>query len=292
VRAAPVALANPMSAEQSVMRTTLLPSVLGAVRENLARLNDPLRLFEIGRVYLWDERRTAAGAHAGGYELPHEMEALAVALHGPVLDDDWLGSGRQTDFYTIKGVVERLLSSLGAPEVAILPWTTLGGADGVVGEPEPYLHPGKSAALVLGRGRVGALGLLRPDVTASFGIEEGEVYVAELSLEGLTEHAFRPRLFTDLVTYPPASQDLAIVVDDNVAAADVVAAVGKAGGKLLHSVSVFDVYHGDQVPSGKHSLALRLVMRSPERTLTEKDITTVRQRVLAALEREFGAALR
>jgi phenylalanyl-tRNA synthetase beta chain len=192
----------------------------------------------------------------------------------------WTGAGRSTDFYTVKGLVERLFAGLGLRGESYVPAA------------EPYLHPGQCAEVRLGDQRMGVLGLLRPDIAAAFGIEEHEVYVAELSVDELAERAFPPRLFEDLVTFPPATQDLAVVVERHVPAADVVAVVQKAGGKLLRSVRVFDVYEGEPVPAGKRSLALRLVMRSPERTLSEKDINAVRQRVLSALQRELGASLR
>ncbi len=118
------------------------------------------------------------------------------------------------------------------------------------------------------------------------------MYVAELAVAPLAGRALATSLFEDLLTFPPASQDLAVVLDADVPAAQVLDLVRRAGGKLLREALVFDVYEGDQVPAGKRSLAVRLVMRSPERTLTDKDITGVRQKVLAALERELGAALR
>ena len=157
---------------------------------------------------------------------------------------------------------------------------------------EFFLHPGKRAAMRYRGADLGWLGQVRPDVAACFGIEDQSVYALELSLDALVDLALPVVVFEDLVTYPPASQDLAVVVDVAVSAAAVVALASKAGGKLLRKVSIFDVYEGEQVPDGKRSLALRLVMRSSERTLSEKDITTVRQRVLAALERELGATLR
>ena len=138
----------------------------------------------------------------------------------------------------------------------------------------------------------GFLGQLRPDVAAAFGLEQLEVHVAALELERLDEVAMRGAGFEDLGTYPPAEQDLAVVVGRDVPAADVVAVAGRAGGKLTRSVRVFDVYEGDQIPAEKRSLALRVVMRSPERTLSEKDIAGVRAKILKALEREFAATLR
>ena len=285
-RLEPVRLANPMSEEQSVMRTMLLPGLVGALRENLDRLNDPPNLFELGRVYLWDEP-VPAPEHAAepGAVLPHEAEAVSIVLSGRTYPENWTGLGRPNDFYTLKGVVETALCAVG-----------LEGSFSPLGDQAaafPFLHPGKGAVVsVPEAGGVGVLGLLRPDVAAAYGVEGLDLYVASLNLDRLSPVAQPTVSFRDLVTYPPAEQDLAVVVDGGVPAADVVATARKAGGKLVAEVRVFDVYEGDQVPVGKRSLALRVLMRSAERTLNDKDIATVRAKIVGALEREFGAVLR
>jgi phenylalanyl-tRNA synthetase beta chain len=287
MRLDPVRLSNPMSVEQSVMRTMLLPGLFAAVRDNVDQLNDPPNLFELGRVYLWDDEVVAAPAHAAepGAVLPHEPEALAIVLGGPLQPEDWTRTRRPTDFYTLKGIVESVFRALRL-EGHFVP---LGDAAGMF----PYLHPGKAARVGVAPGvGVGVLGMLRPDVAAAFGIEDLELYVAALNMDRLAPVALQVGAFEDLGTYPPAVQDLAVVADRDVPAADVVTIARRAGGKLTRDVRVFDVYEGDQVPAGKRSLALRLVMRSPERTLSEKDISEVRRRVLQALERELGATLR
>ena len=285
-RLEPVRLSNPMSVEQSVMRTMLLPGLLSAVRDNLDRLNDPPNLFEIGKVYLWDEP-VPAPAHAAepGAVLPHEPEALGIALSGPLEPENWTGAGRATDFYTLKGAVDAALSAVRLRGE----YVPLGDAAAHFS----FLHPGKAALVsVPGAGGVGALGQLRPDVAAAFGIDDHAVYFASLNLDRLAPAALKTVAFADLGTYPPASQDLAVVVGRDVPAAAVVEQARRAGGKLVRSVRVFDVYEGDQVPEDKRSLALRVVMRSPERTLDEKDIAGVRAKILKALEREFQAGLR
>jgi phenylalanyl-tRNA synthetase beta chain len=285
VRLDPVRLANPMSAEQSVMRTTLLPGLLGAVRDNVDRLNDPPNLFEIGRVYLWDEP-VPAPAHAAepGAVLPHEPEAVGIVLSGRLEPENWTGTGRPTDFYTLRGVVDAALTAV-----------RLRGEYAPLGDAAaqfPYLHPGKAALVTVpGVGGTGVLGQLRPDVAAAYGLDDLEVYVATLAGR-LATAALGTTAFADLGTYPPASQDLAVVVSQDVAAAAVVEQARRAGGKLVRSVRVFDVYEGGQVAKGKRSLALRVLMRSAERTLNEKDIATVRNKIVGALEREFGATLR
>lgn len=287
VRVNPVRLSNPMSVEQSVMRTMLLPGLIAAVRHNIDRLNDPPNLFELGRAYLWDDQSIAAPEHAAepGAMLPHEPEALSIILAGPLEKDNWLGTGRPTDFFTLKGVVEAMLSAL-----------HLKGDFSPLGDQAsrfPYLHPGKSAVVGVSPGvGIGVLGLVRPDVAAGYGVEDLALYTAAINMDVLAPLALTMRPFSDLGAYPPAAQDLAVIVDSDVPAAAVVEQARKAGGKLVRSVRVFDVYEGDQVPKGKRSLALRVVMRSPERTLSEKDIAGVRAKILKALERELQAALR
>ena len=287
VRLDPIRLSNPMSVEQSVMRTMLLPGLVAAVRENIDQQNDPPNLFELGRVYLWDDETSPAPAHAAepGAVLPHEPEALGIVLSGPVQPEHWTGARPPADFFTLKGIVQAALEAMRLQAE----FTPLGEATAHF----PYLHPGKSALLtVAGAGGAGVLGLLRPDVAAAYGIEDLELFVASLNLDRIAAAALPTAAFTDLGAYPPAEQDLAVVVGRDVPAAAVVQLARRAGGKLVRSVHVFDVYEGDQVAAEKRSLALRVVMRSPERTLSEKDIAGVRAKILKALEREYAATLR
>ena len=287
VRLDPIRLSNPMSVEQSVMRTMQLPGLVAAVRENIDQQNDPPNLFELGRVYLWDDETSPAPAHAAepGAVLPHEPEALGIVLSGPVQPEHWTGARLPTDFFTLKGIVQAALEAVRLEAE----FTPLGEATAHF----PYLHPGKSALLtVAGAGGAGVLGLLRPDVAAAYGIEDLELFVASLNLDRIAAAALPTAAFTDLGAYPPAEQDLAVVVGRDVPAAAVVQQARRAGGKLVRSVHVFDVYEGDQVAADKRSLALRVVMRSPERTLSEKDIAGVRAKILKALEREYAATLR
>ncbi len=217
--------------------------------------------------------------------LPHEPEALGIVLSGPLEPENWTGAGRATDFYTLKGAVDTALAAVGLHAE----YAPLGDAAAHFS----FLHPGKAALVTApGAGGVGALGQLRPDVAAAFGIDDQAVYFASLNLDRIAPAALKTAAFEDLGTYPPASQDLAVVVGRDVPAEAIVEQARRAGGKLVRSVRVFDVYEGDQVPEDKRSLALRVVMRSPERTLNEKDIAGVRAKILKALEREFQADLR
>ena len=207
VRLRPVRLSNPMSVEQSVMRTMLLPGLLGAVRDNLSRLNEPPSIFELGKVYLWDDEVVAAPAHAAepGAVLPHEPEALAIVIAGPLQAESWTAAPRPADFFALKGVVEAALGAL-----------RLEAGFAALGESAvhfPYLHPGKSATVTVPKaGGVGVAGMLRPDVAAAYGVEDVEVFVAMLALDRIAAVALPTPAFEDLGSYPPASQDLAVVV--------------------------------------------------------------------------------
>ena len=284
-RATPIALANPMSVEQAVMRTSLLPGLLAVVAGNLAHQAERVTVFEQGRVYLPRVGRALPVPVSGPKQTcqPHpvdEPEMLGIALCGPAGAESWAAAARPTDFFTLKGYVERLLAAL-----------EIGGAT-YERSTEPYLHPGKAARLLLDGEVVGSFGLLRPDVAARCGVAGAEVWVADLAVAPLAARGLQTALFEDLLSYPAATQDLAIVLDADVPAATVLELVRRAGGKVLRDAVVFDVYEGDQVPPGKRSLAVRLVMRAADRTLTEKDIGSVRRKVLAVLERELAATLR
>ena len=177
VRLRPVRLSNPMSVEQSVMRTTLLPGLIGALCDNIARLNDPPNLFELGRVYLWDDEVSPAPAHAAepGVVLPHEPESVAIVLSSPLRPEAWTAGSRAADFFALKGVVEAVLGVLRLQGE----FAPLGDAIAAF----PYLHPGKSALVRVAGREVGVLGQLRPDVAAAFGVEDLTLYIATLSLD-------------------------------------------------------------------------------------------------------------
>ena len=226
-RLEPVRLSNPMSVDQSIMRTTLLPGLLKAVKDNVDRLNDPPNLFEIGKVYLWDEP-VSAPEHAAepGAVLPNEPEALGIVLSGPLEAENWTAEGRPTDFYTLKGCVDALLGAVGLS----CDYAPLGDQSDL----HPYLHPGKSALVRCRRPeasvRSDSCARTSPPPTGSMYLP---VYFASLDMVRLAPAALSTATFVDLGAYPPASQDLAVVVGLDVPAAAVVEQALRAGGKLV-----------------------------------------------------------
>lgn len=275
--ALPIPLAMPMSEERSVLRTALLPSLLEAAAYNMSRKNNDVALFEIGSVYHTEE----AALTRQPLEKPRLALLLAGAFGQPA---GWNVKAEAADFYAAKGLLEALFRRLGLEdEVA---YSATGDADG--------FHPGRTAAVRLRTGAgpetIGYVGQLHPDLQRECDLPD--TYVAELELGLLYEHANRDIVYRALPRYPSADRDLAVVVDASVPGAALIEAIRRAGGEGLESVSIFDVYTGERLGSGKKSVALALVYRHAERTLTDEEVAEAHGRVLAELEQSFGAELR
>ncbi len=265
-----VELANPMSAEQSQLRTTLLGSLLDVARHNVARGAGTVRLFEAGAVYFPD-------AESG---LAHEPYHLACLLIGPVRPATWREPApRHADFFAAKGVLGALLDTLRIP-------------CSVRAEPQPFLHPGRMAAIRVADEVVGWIGELHPQVAAQWEIAD-TVAAFEIDLDQAGEHAGLTPLYEDVTTFPELREDLAIVVADDVAAAQVLQVVRQAGAPLLRDATVFDVYRDpERVGAGSVSLALRLSYRAPDRTLTDAEVAERRQAIIDALSEQLGGRIR
>ncbi len=280
-----ITLGNPLSGEQSVMRTTLLGSLLDAARLNLARGAERVTLFESGRVHLLEaaDGEPALGRHAAPVAEPHRLGLLASGSPR----GDWRGEGPPPDFFTVKGTLEALCAQLGA-EVS------------VEAAQEPFLHPGRSAAIRLApldaADAAGApvpagwIGELHPLVARAWDLDSAAGF--ELDGGALVAAARSGReSYEDLTSFPPVHEDLAVVLAEQVPAARLREAVLEAGGELLRSARVFDLYRGEQVGEGRRSLALRLAFRAPDRTLTDEEVAEHREAIRAAVER-LGGSLR
>ena len=262
-----VNLSNPLSVDQSIMRTMLLPGLLGTAAHNLAQRNLRVHVFELGKVFL-----------PGSQLLPEEPRRLGVLLMGAWEDESWTRSGVPTDYYLGKGMIERVVEALGS---------TASYERGS----EPFLHPGKSARVMAAGQEVGWLGEVHPLVLQAYDLPPACV-AWELDADALVRVACGVRVFDDLMTYPGVEQDLAFVVDSDTPAAAVEEAVRELGGPLLQDVRIFDVYQGAQLGEGKSSLALRVVYRSAERTLSEAEVNELRAGLLAGLQQRVGVQLR
>lgn len=265
-----VDIQNPISVERRVMRRSILASLLEIIEYN-GNLSRRLALFEIGPVFHPIEDQ----------ELPEEKLMLSIGLTGLRDMPSWQGNEPPLmDFYDLKGVVEAMMAGLHIDEVAYR-----------AGE-HPSLHPGKTAEIRIGDSAVGVMGELHPLVKANYEIEEPPVLVAEIELAPLLAAS---RILFDVEpvpSYPPVLEDLAVVVDEDVKAAKVEEVLRKGGGEYLAKVQLFDIFRGKQVGEGKKSLAFSLTYIAPDRTLTDKEVSKLRRKIIYLLDEELGAELR
>jgi phenylalanyl-tRNA synthetase beta chain len=259
---------NPLSDGQSMMRPTLLGSLLDAARHNVSRNGADIAIFESGSVYRASDRAP------GG--LPEEHQALGALLSGRLQARSWRGQAAEADFFAGKALLEGLLGRFH------LDWSAVPGQ-------WPFLHPGRSAAVHVGEEVLGFLGELHPLVAADWDLERTVAFAIDLGK--LAAAVPEVVSFSPFGPFPPLRQDLAVVLDEAVPAAEVLERVRGAAGELLEDVRVFDIYTGEQVGPGRRSLALALSFRAIERTLTDEDVAPLRAAIVAALG-ELGGELR
>jgi phenylalanyl-tRNA synthetase beta chain len=284
-----VRLANPLSSEEPSYTTTLLPGLLEAAARNLGRGAPGVALFETGTVAFPVDRgptpiygvewRPSADELAKMLEtIPDQPLHLAVVLAGERERSGWWGSGRDAGWSDAIALVRRLTDELGAEldvqSASLAPW-----------------HPGRCAALSVRGASLGHAGELHPQVCRAVGVPVRSAAV-EIDLDVLMAHA--PDVVTgpDFSTYPVAKEDVALVVDESVTAAEVEAALREGAGDLLESVRLFDVYTGAQVGEGRKSLAFALRFRAPARTLTEPETGAARDAAVALAAERCGAVQR
>lgn len=263
-------LANPMASDRNVLRHSLLSSVLEAVERNI-RLRPRLALFEIGPVFMSSEEGT----------LPDEMQRLAIVMTGERNLAGWQKADTEPmDFYDLKGVLEGLLSGMHLSALRI------------EAVEHPSFHPGKCARLWIGGQPLGVFGELHPLVSERYDFPAGAVLAAELDLTSLLALAPERYEMSSVPAFPPVLEDLAVVVDEIVPADRVAELIRQAGGRTVTEVRLFDVYRSEQLGTEKKSLAYSLAYQAPDRTLTDKDVAQVRQKIIRRLEQETGAKLR
>jgi phenylalanyl-tRNA synthetase beta chain len=267
----PIALAMPISEEHSVLRTSLIPSLLETVAYNKNRQNHDVALFELGHVFLSDQP-TLTG-------LPEERLYVAGAISGQWLPQNWMGARQPVDFYLVKGVVESLLTRLGIAGVVYKAAADLVG-----------MHPGRTAEVWVGERRLGYLGQVHPATEKAYDLSE--TYVFQFDVAQLAAVAQDKGYYNPLPKLPAVTRDLALVVDRDVPAAALENVIRQTAGELLESLTLFDVYTGERIASGKKSMAFSLVYRHPERTLQDEEIQQVTASVIQALKDQTGSELR
>lgn len=254
-----VKLLKPLGEDLSIMRTTLAYSMISTLASNFLKSNKKAKLFEIANVYL--PNKSAA-------ELPTEVNMLALGRYG-----------EGEDFFTMKGVVEIILKKFGIKAEYKRADIT-------------YLHKGRSADIYVGNNVIGYLGEVHPEVAKSFDVSE-RMYIAEINVDMLNKLADYSYTFTAISNYPPIERDIAVIVDEDVMAGDLLACVRKGGGNLLVDTNVFDIYRNEQsLGKGKKSVAISLVFRLADRTLTDDEVNAKINRILTKLSSEFSAVQR
>ena len=249
---------NPLGEDTSIMRTTILPSMLEILTRNYNYRNASARLYEIGRTY-----------HRREDGLADEPKTVSLGAYGPGLD-----------FFVLKGWVEELLEGLGTPK----PRFTREAKN-------PSYHPGRCANVWIGEKCVGTLGQIHPRVMRNYSVD-AEFYCAQLSFEALFEAQGGVPVFKPLPKYPAVTRDIAVICDLAIPAGEMEETILAAGGERLIDCSVFDVYTGTHIVQGKKSVAFSLTMRDENQTLTDEHAEEIVGNVLKALKENFGAEMR
>ena len=256
-----VELINPLGEEFSVMRTTLMPNILEILSRNSNRKNKNVRIFEIGSVFMPKEVPVK--------QLPIEKEMLTIGAIGD-----------HEDFFTLKGIVENVLSGL--------------GIEGYYFEKEsnhPTFHMGRCANVMWKDHIIGTLGEVHPLVLENFDLTE-RAYLADLDYNILLQIAREDKKYKQVPRFPAIERDIAVLVKDEVTSLQIENIVRDVAGELLESVKMFDMYKGKQITAGYKSVAYELVFRSADRTLVDEEVTKIFNKVLKALESQLGAQLR
>jgi phenylalanyl-tRNA synthetase beta chain len=262
-----VALANPMSEQEDVLRTTLLPGLLRSAARNLAAHRTSVALFEVARIY---EPSTD--------EIPWQPVMIGGVFSGIRSPKGWNAPETRWDFFSAKGVLEGLVQAAGAHVVF----------DTAQGMP---FHPTRAATISLGPTRLGSLGELHPEVCDNFDVAEGTC-VFEIALVPLIDALPGREQAREVMRHPSVYLDVAVVVDENVPSTEVAAMIAATGEPEVVSVRLFDLYRGEQVSAGKKSLAFALELRVDDRTLTDEEANAVRSRIVDSLGERLQATLR
>jgi phenylalanyl-tRNA synthetase beta chain len=266
-----VSLLNPLTMEQSVMRTSLVPGLMAAVRVNFSHGEKDLRLFEWGKVFI---KRSSD-------ELPLERYALCALITGLANPKEWYREERAADFYDVKGAVETFLGGLGLQDLQFR-----------VGKVPPWYRRGVSCEIYLGGSREGSIGQVSQDVLRRFDLDTESVYLLELDGTLLLEKMRGEKRFTSLTKFPPVFRDISLVVKRKTESDTIRDIIKREGGDIIESVTLFDVYEGGKIPSSEKALAFRICYRSEEATLDGREVNRLHEAIIARIGKETGGRLR
>ena len=265
-----VRIKNPLVEDISVMRTGLVYGLLDTMRKNVNVGNFDLKIFETGKVFIGKEKG----------ELPVEEERIGALLTGSRYDDLWHFKGLLSDFYDLKGCVENLFDALGIHDIEFKSDIDL-----------DFLHPGRSCRILAGKKEAGFLGEIHPKVLEKMDITPRAV-VFELDLLMLLGLFSKKMLYIEIPRVPSVSRDVAFVIDKTMESKEILMLALEKGEELLENIEIFDVYYGTGVPEGRKSLAVRFTYRSPDRTLTDKEVSEVHERIIKKIVDSTDAKIR
>ncbi|NLL17533.1 MAG: phenylalanine--tRNA ligase subunit beta [Clostridia bacterium] len=264
-----VQIANPLTEEQSVMRTSLLPGLLGAAERNFSRRQTALSLFEVGRVFL----PSVSGP------LPQERLQLGILISGQ-FKPGWSWPVQELDFYHLKGMLEYLIEQVLGTKLSFKPITG-----------KPFLHPGRGAEVLYRDQVIGEMGELHPDVQENYGFSQ-RVYIGYLDLERIAALDKKEIRFTPIPRFPSVDRHMAVLLPEEVSSDRIGQVIREIGGSLVASYELFDVYRGPQVPAGWKSLAYGITYQDAERTLTDEEVNQLHDKIKEAIKEQLGADFR
>ncbi len=266
-----VSLLNPLTEDQAVMRTSLLPGLLETMGRNLSKQVKTLRIFEVGKAFL---------VH-GDEELPKERETLAALWTGDRQASSWSTQSIPSDFYDIKGITAALLGDLGLEDPL---YSKKGASSG------PYLRPGYAAGIAIDGENIGLVGEIHPDVLSTFGLKQ-TAFIFELFLDRLADYLPDHKKISGISKFPAVARDVTLIVDKQLEAYQLLDKVKQMEAQLVEEVSLFDVFDGGAIPEGKKSVSFRITYRSAEHTLEDESVNQTHTAICEQIIKEFKADL-
>ncbi|MBU0986900.1 MAG: phenylalanine--tRNA ligase subunit beta [Proteobacteria bacterium] len=267
-----VAILNPLSEEQSVMRTTLIPGLLETMRYNLSMQNRNLKLFEIGNVFFSVDEVDSQ---------PVEVEMLAGLWTGLRSETSWLSKEANCDFYDVKGVAEELLRRLDIDNVS---YTRMPSGLNC------YTRPGYTARIYVAKESVGLIGEIHPQVLGNYDLKQ-TAYIFELNISRLIEHLPDLKFAAPIPKFPATSRDITLIVDKDIEALRILKKVETLDEKLMENLHLFDIFEGHPIPLGKKSISFRIIYRSASGTLEDDQVNHIHKNITDRLLKEFDATL-
>jgi phenylalanyl-tRNA synthetase beta chain len=267
-----VHLMNPLTVDQSVMRTSLVPGLLSTIKNNILNQEKELKLFEWGKIFIRKE----------GEQLPLEKAFLAAVMTGPYRQKTWYDNERSADFYDIKGAVEALLKGLGLRDFIFQRDNAL----------IPGYDPEISSCIYSAGSFVGQVGLASFKTMEAYELQKEKAYLFELDIQALLKRLQKTKKFEPFAKFPPVYRDISIIVKRQLESYEIMQAIKQEGGELIESVRVFDYYQGEKMDPSEKALAFRICYRSKQRTLDGGEINRLHESVIDKIRRKTGARLR